>query len=146
MTATNGICATPSQSPIHPLLLLPRLLLPLLLLILLLLLLLFLQQGTLQVVTATDGICVTAVTGSIQPHFPIPLTHNPTISPSSQPFPSFLQITSSLSLPLQPLMHKLILSCGFPNRGFGFVTFADTEGVDKVLEFGTHELDGKKVV
>lgn len=31
------------------------------------------------------------------------------------------------------------------SRGFGFVTFADTEGVDKVLEFGTHELDGKKI-
>ena len=94
------------------------------------------SKRSLQVVTATDGICVTAVTGSIQPHFPIPLTHNPTISPS------FLLIFSFH----QPLMHKLILSCGFPNRGFGFVTFADTEGVDKVLEFGTHELDGKKVI
>jgi len=31
------------------------------------------------------------------------------------------------------------------SRGFGFVTFADTEGVDKVLDFGLHELDGKKI-
>lgn len=31
------------------------------------------------------------------------------------------------------------------SRGFGFVTYADTEGVDKVLEFGSHELDGKKI-
>ena len=31
-------------------------------------------------------------------------------------------------------------------RGFGFVTFADVSGVDKVLEHGSHDLDGKKVV
>ena len=30
-------------------------------------------------------------------------------------------------------------------RGFGFVTYADSDGVDKVIEFGSHELDGKKV-
>ena len=30
-------------------------------------------------------------------------------------------------------------------RGFGFVTFADVSGVDKVLEHGAHDLDGKKV-
>ena len=30
-------------------------------------------------------------------------------------------------------------------RGFGFVTFSDSTGVDKVLEHGTHDLDGKKV-
>ena len=30
-------------------------------------------------------------------------------------------------------------------RGFGFVTFSDVSGVDKVLEHGTHDLDGKKV-
>ena len=31
-------------------------------------------------------------------------------------------------------------------RGFGFVTFSDSTGVDKVLEHGTHDLDGKKVI
>ena len=32
------------------------------------------------------------------------------------------------------------------SRGFGFVTFADVSGVDKVLEHGSHDLDGKKVI
>jgi len=31
------------------------------------------------------------------------------------------------------------------SRGFGFVTFSDPAGVDKVLAQGTHELDGKKI-
>merc|ERR1712004_331719 len=31
------------------------------------------------------------------------------------------------------------------SRGFGFVTFADVSGVDKVLEHGSHDLDGKKI-
>ncbi|XP_023319074.1 RNA-binding protein Musashi homolog Rbp6-like [Trichogramma pretiosum] len=31
------------------------------------------------------------------------------------------------------------------SRGFGFITFADPSGVDKVLAQGTHELDGKKI-
>merc|ERR1719431_1831747 len=31
------------------------------------------------------------------------------------------------------------------SRGFGFVTYADSDGVDKVIEFGSHELDGKKI-
>ncbi|KAK2723960.1 RNA-binding protein Musashi homolog 1-like [Artemia franciscana] len=31
------------------------------------------------------------------------------------------------------------------SRGFGFVTFADTTGVDRVMAHGTHELDGKKI-
>ncbi|XP_023349099.1 RNA-binding protein Musashi homolog Rbp6 [Eurytemora carolleeae] len=31
------------------------------------------------------------------------------------------------------------------SRGFGFVTFSDSTGVDKVLEHGTHDLDGKKI-
>ena len=35
----------------------------------------------------------------------------------------------------------MIITC----RGFGFVTFADVSGVDKVLEHGAHDLDGKKV-
>jgi len=30
-------------------------------------------------------------------------------------------------------------------RGFGFVTFATCEGVDRILAHGTHTLDGKKV-
>ena len=60
----------------------------------------FPTKGTLQVVTATDGICVTAVTGSIQAHFPIPLTHNPTISPSH---------LCTISLLLPPSRHSLII-------------------------------------
>jgi len=31
------------------------------------------------------------------------------------------------------------------SRGFGFVTFAGGEGVDRVLAHGTHTLDGKKI-
>ena len=31
------------------------------------------------------------------------------------------------------------------SRGFGFVTFADTEAVEKVIQFGIHNLDGKKI-
>ncbi|XP_015785990.1 RNA-binding protein Musashi homolog Rbp6 [Tetranychus urticae] len=31
------------------------------------------------------------------------------------------------------------------SRGFGFVTFADSSAVDKVLTNGPHELDGKKI-
>ena len=31
------------------------------------------------------------------------------------------------------------------SRGFGFVTFADTESVEKVTHFGVHNLDGKKI-
>jgi hypothetical protein len=31
-------------------------------------------------------------------------------------------------------------------RGFGFVTFSELAGVDKVLAHGTHNLDGKKVI
>uniref|UniRef100_A0AC35TNY6 RRM domain-containing protein n=1 Tax=Rhabditophanes sp. KR3021 TaxID=114890 RepID=A0AC35TNY6_9BILA len=30
-------------------------------------------------------------------------------------------------------------------RGFGFITFAETEGVDKVLELANHELDNKRI-
>ena len=33
----------------------------------------------------------------------------------------------------------------FHFSGFGFVTFADSSSVDKVLMNGPHELDGKKV-
>ena len=31
------------------------------------------------------------------------------------------------------------------SRGFGFVTYADTEAVEKVIQFGIHNLDGKKI-
>merc|ERR1719228_2278843 len=31
------------------------------------------------------------------------------------------------------------------SRGFGFVTFADNEAVEKVIQFGIHNLDGKKI-
>jgi len=31
------------------------------------------------------------------------------------------------------------------SRGFGFVTFSETSGVDRVLAHGTHTLDGKKI-
>ena len=31
------------------------------------------------------------------------------------------------------------------SRGFGFVTFADNEAVEKVTQFGIHTLDGKKI-
>ena len=31
------------------------------------------------------------------------------------------------------------------SRGFGFVTFSDTETVEKVTQFGVHNLDGKKI-
>ena len=31
------------------------------------------------------------------------------------------------------------------SRGFGFVTFADPEAVEKVIQFGVHNLDGKKI-
>ena len=31
------------------------------------------------------------------------------------------------------------------SRGFGFVTFCDVASVEKVLDVGAHELDGKKV-
>ena len=40
------------------------------------------------------------------------------------------------------MFDNLFLAC---YRGFGFVTFSDVSGVDKVLEHGTHDLDGKKV-
>ena len=31
------------------------------------------------------------------------------------------------------------------SRGFGFVTFTDTESVEKVMQYGIHNLDGKKI-
>ena len=31
------------------------------------------------------------------------------------------------------------------SRGFGFVTYADNEAVEKVIQFGIHNLDGKKI-
>ena len=41
---------------------------------------------------------------------------------------------------------KKVLTCfNIYCRGFGFVTFAEPASVDKVLENGPHELDGKKV-
>ena len=30
-------------------------------------------------------------------------------------------------------------------RGFGFVTFTENESVEKVIQYGVHTLDGKKI-
>lgn len=50
-------------------------------------------------------------------------------------------------LPPRPLtaLVTICLSLTTPRRGFGFVTFMDQAGVDKVLAQSRHELDSKTV-
>ena len=51
---------------------------------------------------------------------------------------------NSILIHIKENSHLLKLVVSF-HRGFGFVTFADSASVDKVLMNGPHELDGKKV-